>query len=157
MSKVTEKMKWTGKYKLIVYNKKLKKVVRERVFFNTITDLARNEIIKPLYGDTPDIEIGYLAIGTGTTSSSSSDTKLETEVFRTADYSLSAIGNGIVQSDFSILDVDYSGVVNEIGIFGGSSASDTADSGTLISRINYSDTKLADEEWYFQRLDIIGG
>jgi hypothetical protein len=157
MTKIKDKYNWNGLYKITVFDKNLNKIIREDVVNNTITNNARDEIIKPLYAATPNIEIKYLGIGTGTTASSAADTKLENEQFRTADNSLSRMNVGTVESGFTIQDTDYTGNICEIGIFCGSSATATKDTGTLLSRINWSHNKTADEEIYFERLDIIGG
>jgi len=149
--------KWDGYYVLNIFNRSLNRLVRRKIVQNTITDLAKTELAKSLLGLTPNLEIKYLAIGTGTASTSSGDTKLVNEVFRCADEGLESIGNGVIQSSFTIYTTDYNGAVEEVGIFGGTSAAGTVDTGTLISRILLHETKSAEDDWYFQRLDILGG
>lgn len=122
---------------------------------NTITKLCNDELVKGLYGSLCDIQIAYLAIGTGNTIPTRDDTTLETEVFRTSVVSNERSDYGQVLSDFTIFDTDYSGTIEEIGIFGGSTAGAGTDTGTLIARVLWSYTKSSSEELYFQRIDSI--
>jgi len=122
---------------------------------NTITKIFNDELAKPIYGGTPDCQIKYLAIGTGSDPQSRESTLLTAEVFRTAVTTCAQSDYGQVLSDFTILDTDYTGIITEIGIFGGSTATAVANSGTLLARVLWSYTKSALEELYFQRLDTL--
>lgn len=146
-------------------NKKTNEIIKRSVLFNQITNIALDELIKPLYGDTPDSQLAYLAVGSGTNTPSATDTTLQSEEFRTADTSLSRTDTGQVTSEYVLSGSDYiaevaSGEIEEIGFFAGSSAlpwgaGAGVDTGLLISRILFSETITADEDIYFQRADTI--
>jgi len=147
-------IKYTGKYYITVRNIENNNIKRFEID-NQITNLALIEIAKPLYAGVPNLEIKYLAIGTSSTPPTASNVQLGTEVFRTADIALSTTGTGVVTSQFTILAADYTGSISEIGIFGGTTATAAVNSGTLISRILWSYTKLATEELFFQKMQLL--
>src|SRR4030042_3856680 len=113
---------------------------------NTITKFFNDELAKAIYGSTPDCEIKYLAIGTGTSTPTRESTLLDAEVFRCQADTCDKVDYGQVLADFTIQDTDYSGSIAEIGIFGGSTATITANSGILLARVLWSHTKLTTEE-----------
>jgi hypothetical protein len=115
---------------------------------NTITNLFNDELAKAFYGGNPNCYLYHLAIGTGTTPATKEDTTLVTEVFRTNLISQTVTGYGQVMSEFTILDSDYSGLIEEIGFIGG-----TGD--ILLSRMLWHYTKSSTEELYFQRFDTL--
>jgi len=96
--------------------------------------------------------ISYVAIGTGTTSPSKSDTQLENETFRKAilSYEKNPSQDCITFIAY-ITSSDYTGDISELGLFGGD-ATETANTGTLFSRVVITPvTKTNDEgfvvEW----------
>jgi len=154
MINLDNNFKHIGKYCITVRNI-VTRAIKKIEIHNQITNLALIELAKPLYADTPDIEIKYLAIGTSSTPPTASDTQLGTEVFRTADVLLGTTGTGIVTSQFTILAAEYAGSIKEIGIFAGSTATATVDTGILVSRILWDYTKTSAEELLFQRVDTL--
>jgi hypothetical protein len=112
---------------------------------NRITNAGLNEMVKALDG-TNDIALGYFAIGTGTGSIDDTDTTLGNETFRTSELTASRTGTGEFTSTYTVIDSEAVGVWEEIGFFGGSGASASADSGTMLSRILYSREKTSLEE-----------
>ena len=63
-----------GQFIITKKNKITGEVVTRRVF-NAITDLAINKEINALKGTNPDIQIKYLAIGTGSNPINNADTQ----------------------------------------------------------------------------------
>lgn len=124
------------------------------VIKNMITDAGLAAMAKALTGD-PDIEIKYLALGTSDAAVTGAETQLGAEIFRTAITDISRSGS-VVTSTFYVLSGEGIGQIEEIGIFVGSTASDTANSGTLLSRVLWSHEKTMDEEITITRVDTIG-
>lgn len=153
---MTEKLGWCGKFKIIVKNKETGEIT-EDIKLNRVMNTVIDKLIKTLQGDAPDLEIEYLALGTGNTAITDTDSVLDNEIFRTA-YTVrdATIGNGIIEHTFIVLDTEAVATIEEIGIFGGSGASASADSGTLVSRILWHKVKSAAEEIQFIRTDTIG-
>jgi len=154
--------KWQGFFLVKIKDCISNKIIEKKII-NNITDIAFNEIIKPLYDSLylPNIEIKELAIGTGLTAPSGTDTKLVTEVYRISD-SMAPIstGTGQVTTEFILKGTEYTGPIEEIGIFAGSSALPWSggagkDTGLLIARILWNHTMISTEEIYFQRVDLI--
>jgi len=165
IKKINEKFPHTGDILIRVWNKKLKKFTFKKILNNQITNSARDELIKPLYGATPDMNVAFLAVGTGTTSPAATDNALVLETFRVADTDLNRTDVGQVTSEFVLDGLDYiaevaAGTISEIGFFAGSGAAAWGagagkDTGLLISRVLFSYTITVDEEIYFQRVDSI--
>lgn len=149
---IKEVLKRSGKFIIVVKNVITDK---EKTFEinNMITDTALDEFVNILLGTSPDIEIEYLAVGDDNTANVGNETTLGNETFRTAVASKSNTDTGKVQSDFTILNTEAVGTIEEIGVFCGSGASAAADSGTLLSRILWNYTKTADEEISIRRID----
>jgi hypothetical protein len=156
VTKANEKLGWCGKFEIIVKNKETGEITEE-IKFNRVMDNVLDKLVKTLQGDAPDLEIEYLALGTGNTAITDSDTTLDTEIFRTP-YTLrdATLGTGIMEHTFVVLDTEAVATIEEIGIFGGSTATASADTGTLISRILWHKVKSNSEEIQFIRTDTIG-
>jgi hypothetical protein len=107
----------------------------------TITNAGLNLIRDGMKGADNSL-ISYVALGTGNTSPTTSDTSLQTEVFRKAVTSYVNGSTGEITIILYIAPNDAIGVViAEIGFFGGNSASSAANSGVLLARGLYSHTK----------------
>lgn len=131
------------------------KVISDDVVKNRIMDTVLTQLIASMKGVSPDLEIEYLALGDSDTPVTDSDTQLGNEIFRTA-YATRTDGiTGELKHNFVVLDNEAVGTIKEIGIFGGSTATATANSGTLISRILWSRVKTSSEEIQFIRTDKI--
>ena len=143
-----------GKFNLVIKENGV--IVEEVDFTNLITNAYLDELAKIPQGQTPDLEIKYVAIGTGTTTPTVTDTTLETEIFRKQVTSQSKTGTGEVTTIFVIIDSEAVATWGEIGIFASSTATASADSGVLISRVLYTRNKTALEEIQITRKDIFG-
>ena len=153
---MTNKTKWAGKFVISVRNKDTGDVT-DTVIHNRIMDDILDDLANTLVGTTTDLEIKYLAIGTGNTAITDSDATLDTEIFRTAPVSGPTNTDiGEITTEFIVLDTEAVAQIEEIGIFVGTSATASADSGTLLSRILWSKNKTASEEITFRRIDTIG-
>ncbi|MFA5130430.1 MAG: hypothetical protein WC477_05995 [Patescibacteria group bacterium] len=145
----TASIAWTGRFEVYI-NGEYKETIK-----NMIMNAALDELVKPLYGGTPNLEIKYLAVGSNTAAVTVNDAALGTETFRCADSSLSATATGQVTSEFLILSTEAVGTIEEIGIFGGTSATLTADVGIMISHIAWHHVKTNTEEITFRRVDTL--
>jgi hypothetical protein len=98
----------------------------------------------------------YFAVGTGSSTPTASQAKLDTEVFRKA---ISSFTNGASVGEVLIncylAATDAVGVsITEVAVFGGSSASSSANTGKMLGRALWSHTKTGLESVTLQ-LDAI--
>jgi hypothetical protein len=140
---------WEGTFKIKVNGE------NEEIIKNRIMDAALDELLKVLTGDSPDMELLYLAVGTDNTPVTDQDAQLGNEIFRTQFTSSEVTGVGEVTSLAIVLEAEAVGTIEEIGIFAGSGASVSADSGLLVSRILWHKVKTNSDEIQFTRIDKI--
>lgn len=146
---------WIGDFEIKCRNKDTGEIA-EHLIKNRITNAALNQLAEVLMGIAPDMQIKWLALGTGSTPPSDSDTQLVSEIFRAQPVSNPArTGTGQVECEFVVLDSEAVGHIREVGIFGGSSATDQPNSGVLISRILWNKEKTSSEEITVKRLDRV--
>ena len=133
------------------------KLFRQDLVKNIITDTALDKEIDILIGTAPDMQIKYVAFGTDNTAPTASDTTLGSESGRFVPSTAFAnTGTGVVQGNFRLTSSDLVGVdIEEIGIFCGSGATASADTGTLMSRILWSFSKTAADEIDIVRTDTV--
>lgn len=123
-------------------------------FDNQLTNLYRDSVLNQLKGNTfNSLNILYLAVGTSSTPASATDTQLGAEVFRSSPTSKAIIGN-YLQTIWVLTDLQANEHLREIGVFAGNATS-TANSGTLLSRVNIDIEKTAVMEITFIRRDIV--
>ena len=118
-------------------------------FHNLIMQAVYNKLFGFMNSDTVPIDcdslnITHLALGTGTTAATSADTKLATEIYRKA-YTAKTQGLASFQTKVIIAPADAVGYIKEIGLF--ANGTDTADSGTLLSRLLIDKQKTALLQW----------
>lgn len=152
-------LNWEGIIYIKIFNKITGQIKRFKIK-NLITNLGFDEIIKSFYTSAPDMQIKEFAIGTGTTSPAASDTKLSNEIYRISDSTIERSGTGQVTSEFILKGSEYTGAIEELGIFCGSLAQTWSsgagkDTGLLLARVLWSYTLTVDEEIYFRRVDTI--
>lgn len=146
---------WQGKFVISIKDKNTGRVTEE-IINNRVMNAVLNDFADSLTGSAVDLQIKYLALGTGNTAITDSDLVLDTEIFRTAPTSGPTLtGTGEVTTEFYVLDSEAIGQIEEIGIFAGSTATVSADSGILLSRILWSRNKTSSEEITFKRIDRI--
>lgn len=133
------------------------KLFKHDVIKNIITDVALNKEIEILIGNAPDMNIEYMAFGTDNTAPTAADTTLGSESARfqpTTAFTRTAVGT--TSGSVFLTSSDLVGVdIEEIGVFCGSSATATADTGTLLSRILWSFSKTANDEIEITRTDTV--
>lgn len=146
-----------GKWHIQVKNTKTEEIIYDKIIKNRLMNNTLNELMKVYIGTTPDLDIAYLAVGTGTTAITDTDTLLATEAFRTAPTTATvSTGTGEVTTIFNILDTEALIVIEEIGLFGGSTATASANSGKLISRILWHyDKTVSNVEIQMTRIDSV--
>lgn len=128
-------------------------------FHNLITNicLEAEARIFMTVASNPNIQIRYCALGDDNTAVTASDTVLGNEVGRVFKGSQTYSATGEVTTDFYFTDSDASGEdIQEIGIFAGNTATETTDSGKLISHVlwNYG-VKASTIEFLVRRIDTI--
>jgi hypothetical protein len=148
---ISEKANTIGTYAFYSINKATKKKTLITKKRNTITNTCLNTSALVFIGTFPvDNIVRYCALGTDNTTPTTSDPTLGTEVHRTYYVARDNPSNGVVTIDFYVTDSDYSGAIEEVGIFGGNSAGASVDSGVLLSHVLWSYTKSASEELLIQ-------
>lgn len=95
--------------------------------------------------------IKMFAVGTGTNAEQSTDSQLQTEVFRAAPTKTDDTTSKQLIVTYYLSSVDANGnTLTEAGIFGGQATS-AANSGTLVARVTYpGDAKTSAEAWTFK-------
>jgi len=129
-------------------------VVEEVDFTNLITNAYLDELAKVVQGQTTDLEIKYLAIGDDNTTPTATDTNLGNELFRKQVTSQDKTGTGEVTTIFVVIDSEAVFEWQEIGVFAGSTATASADTGVLISRVLYNRDKTNLEELQVTRKEL---
>lgn len=144
---------WHGQFD--VYIKSGDDWKHEATINNTITNSGLNLLREALRGTITDAQIKYVAVGTSSAAVTISDTQLGAEIFRKPVYSRTAGTNGVLVTIAILEDSEAVANIQEIGIFAGSTASATINSGIMISRILYSRNKTNLESVQIQRTDTI--
>ena len=148
--------KYAGYFEIVTRDKN-SGTIRSEIIPNRIMDAALNAMADILDGVAPDIEIKYLAVGTGNTPVTDTDATLDTEIFRTQPtVDPARVSTGVIETTFMLLDSEAVGDLKEIGIFAGAAASATVDTGTLIARVLWTKTKSSAEEISIKRIDKVG-
>lgn len=151
---INETINIKGCYSIRAIDTQTRRVIHEEKVNNIITNIALNEYAKAIFDNSNDVEIKYLALGTGSTTASSTNTQLESEIFRTDPISSTVSGTGQVTNVFYVRDNEATDVIREVGIYAGSTATSTSNSGLLYSRINwYFNKSVSSVEIQFTRTD----
>ena len=113
-----------------------------------------------LYGNSAvsQGQIMHLGIGDDNTAPTSTDSDLGNETYRVPVVTQTLTGTGELTTEFYITATEFSGTIEEFGIFAGVFSEDWnagagADTGILLARVLYSDTKTTNEEILVQRID----
>jgi hypothetical protein len=136
---MNESLCYKGKFKIQAIDAKTGSLLWEKEFDNQLTEInrtIRTQMLQGTYtGPTAALQIKYFAFGTGTTPPAVTDTRLQAEQFRKQLTAQSEPSAGVVQSTCSVTAQEANFVIREIGVFCGASATSTANSGTLLSRV----------------------
>ncbi|KNY24850.1 hypothetical protein [Pseudobacteroides cellulosolvens] len=150
-----DKVGWDGTWYITTKNKITGAITEEKIK-NRIMNAALNAFADCLLGITPNYEIKYMAVGTSSAPITDTDTKLGSEIFRVQPVAAPTRTNtGEITTEFQILDSEAVATIEEIGIFCGSTATSSADTGNLLSRILWHKVKSSSEELTFKRVDKI--
>jgi len=107
----------------------------ERIVENLVVDAGKSHIADQMASTHDEAEMGYMAIGTGTTSPTSSDTTLESELDRNALTSRTQLTGSDANKVKYVAEWgagDGTGAITEAGIFNASSG------GTMLCRATFS-------------------
>ena len=153
---INESLGWSGLFCIKKINKKTGEVT-EKQFKNQITSVALDAMINVLDNIDPNLDIKWLAVGTGTGALDPTDTTLGTEIFRTDVDTSNNDATGQFTTTFTILDTDSGADATwaELGVFCGDSATSSSDTGIMLTRILIDETKTSSEEFQFTRQDNI--
>jgi hypothetical protein len=143
-----DKRGWLGHYEVVAGDERF-------IIKNLITDAGLNMIRNALNGELVSTEIRYLAVGTSATTPSTTQTQLGAEIFRTPFISSTKPATGQLEKTAIILEAEAVANIREIGIFAGSTATATANSGIMVSRVLYSRNKTNLESIQIVRRDTI--
>lgn len=103
----------------------------------TVTDGGLN-LARDGYSGANNPKLLYVAVGSGTNTPTNGDTILQTEVFRKVITAYTNGSTGIIIVTLYLAQTDAVGKdIEEIGIFGGNSASAALNSGVLVARALY--------------------
>lgn len=147
--KAKENIKMQGSFLIEARDAKTGKLVKVWRLKNTLTNInrtIRSQMLMGTYtGGNDALAIKYFAFGTGAATGANApavtDTQLGNEIYRKQVTQLTNPSTGIVQSVVSLGTQEANENLTEIGVFCGNSASATANSGTLLSRIAFTFTK----------------
>lgn len=121
----------------------------------TLTDAGRNLRRDALKG-TDSCKVLYWAVGSGTSTPTSAQTKLDNETFRKAISSTSngvAVGEALINAYIAPSDA-VGANIQEVGVFGGNSAKSTANSGVMLGRALWAHNPKTNLESITLQLDI---
>lgn len=146
INKFKENISIDGVYKIHSIKNGIKKQVGE--VHNTIMTDVFYRIVRAFlgYSFSAYYYIMHCAIGDDNTAVTANDTILGNEVFRTAYVAIENTTTTTVNATFYITSDDYVGSIEEIGVFGSSESTDTADTGRLISHALWEYSKTINEE-----------
>ena len=144
---------WLGEYEIIVTHHDGKIEIEK--LNNRITNAGLNMLRDALKGDVTDLELKYIALGTGETTINDADTQLGAEGFRSTFVKKESPGIGILKSTALVLDNESVFHIKELAIFAGATATATTNTGIMVSRILYDRDKTNLESIQFVRTDTI--
>lgn len=145
----SESFKITGKMRATIRDGKTGNIKRVYEWQKNLQPDELFEKIASLMGDatadfdtTENLLINYIALGSGTNTPATSDTQLQTEVYRNEVASISKSGRVVYITGF-FNETEVTGTFREAGLFAGATA--TANSGNIASRIAVNITKSSSE------------
>lgn len=156
-----EAFKHDGFFRLELLDKDTLMLIQSVEQHNMLMEFVRSRYLKSLAGQfsglaIDDLNIRYVAIGDGTAAVTRSDVKLANERYR------QQVTNKSLQADKLVTMVSISPFVTaanfrirEVGIFAGAAASQTRDSGRLISRVLVDIDKNSNTILNVTRTDLI--
>lgn len=133
-----ESLEMHGKFRIEALDAKTGQLLWAKDYKNLLTNQSqavRSQMLRGVYtGGNNYLKINYFALGTGTTAPSVSQTQLANEQFRKQVTQRTASGYDVITT-CSIGAGEANFHIYEIGVFCGDSATDTADTGLMLSRV----------------------
>lgn len=148
-------MKLEGFFDIEIFRDgKLVDKIHLKNLLTTISQTARVQQLLGTYnGGSDALEIKYFAFGDDTTPPAVSDVTLGNELFRKQITTITASG-GNVQSIVNLGSAEANFTIREIGVFCGSLATATANSGTLLARVAVNIPKNSNITMNIVRTDV---
>lgn len=122
---------------------------------NILTNDCLDREIKIFSGYSPDVQIKYLGVGDDNTAVTAADTVLGNERTRVYFTSQTKTGTGELTTDFYLSDSIANYEIEELGIFAGTAATSTADTGRMVSHVLWNYTKSSSVEILVRRVDTV--
>jgi len=138
---------------IIIISKNKDGSIKKEILYNRVTDDFLDAIANILDGISPDYELKYFAIGDDASALTDNPTTLGNEIVRFPLDTSNLTNIGEFTTTFTVLELEAVFEWQEIGFFGGASASISVDSGVLISRILFYKDKTSLEEIDISRID----
>lgn len=148
-------MKLEGFFDIEIFRDgKLAERIHLKNLLTTVSQTARVQQLLGTYNGGADaLEIKYFAFGDDTTPPAVSDVTLGNELFRKQITTITASG-GNVQSIVNLGSAEANFTIREIGVFCGSLATATANSGTLLARVAVNIPKNSNITMNIVRTDV---
>ena len=145
-----------GAYRLELVDKESGRVIWKKSVKNQLTAPNVTDRLDNLMGvlSRPNLDIAYFAFGDGTTTATVNDTQLVNELFR-KQVTAKTRGNNYVQSVVSLGGNEANFTIREIGVFCGPAATEAANTGTLLSRVNVNIEKNENLVLNITRMDTV--
>ncbi|MFD2704245.1 phage tail-collar fiber domain-containing protein [Salibacterium lacus] len=147
---------WKGTFEVQIMRGDKMEVER---FPNLITDAWLNTLRDASLGDISNLEIKYIALGAdggSTLTLEESNTKLGDEQFRKEFTKIETTGTGEIKRTVNINSAEANFHIKEIGIFAGSDATSSSDTGIMVARVFYDRNKDELESINIVRTDTVG-
>ena len=140
--KIHERKNVVGHYKIEKLECDKWETVQEKK--NVVVQGFFTGLFTHLQGTATPMEVTHFALGTGTTTAMKANVALEMEEFRKARTSISSTPTSLIVK-LSLAPIEAVMTIREIGLF--MEATDTAGSGTLLSRVNVNVKKNASTQY----------
>lgn len=136
---MNDAMKMEGHFLIEARDAQTNELLWQKSYKNMLTNInreIRSNMLRGTYtrGNTA-LQIKYIALGTGTTAPSLSQTQLVSESYRQYLTQSTLVSTGVVRTTWSIGASNANFHIYEIGVFCGDSATSSADTGNMISRV----------------------
>lgn len=157
--KIKDRIALRGEYIIEARDALTGALIRRYRLDNMLMAISRSMRVQMLQGSyagaVTDLEIKYFAFGTGTTAAADTQTRLVTESFRKIYTKRTLISPSTVQTICSVGATEANFTIKEIGVFCGSAATASANTGIMLSRVNVDIVKNANIVLNITRNDII--
>ena len=148
----------SGRFVITALDANTGRVVWRKELKNLLTQISQTvrqqQLLGTYTGPLNQLQIQYFAFGTGTTAPAVTDTQLGNEQFRKQVTQISAQGTGNVYSVLSLGAQEANFTITEIGVFCGPTATSSANTGVLLSRVAVNIVKNSNLVLNVARTDI---